>query len=109
MTERQLKVNKAYLAWIEKTGGISVGDIRLAAGDRDRAMFANMLVLLREAEGLLQNEEDREEFRASIKTITDNKGTPRSMSVTALRELLVQYGLKYNDIWLAANGVVNSA
>ena len=108
MTSSQLKINKAHLAWTERVGGVAVGDIRLAAGDRDRSMFANTLVLLREAEDLLATEDEKIAFRASQQTITDRKGVPHTMSVTELRELLVQYGLNYRTLWLAANAQTQS-
>ncbi len=103
MTEKQLKWNKAILRRVERIDGVSVGDIRLAAGDRDRSMFANTLVLLREAEDLLTTEAEKIAFRASQQTITDRRGVPHTMSVTELRALLVQYGINYQALWLAAN------
>jgi len=103
MTDKELKWNKDTLAWTERIGGVAVGDVRLAAGERDRALFAQTLVLLREAEDLLATEAEKIAFRASTQTIIDCKGVPHSMSVTELRELLVQYGLNYRTIWLAAN------
>jgi hypothetical protein len=106
MTEKELKWNKDVLAWTERTGGVAVGDIRLAAGDRDRSLFAQTLVLLREAEDLLTTEAEKIAFRASPQTITDRKGVPHTMSVTELRELLVQYGLNYRTLWLAANASI---
>jgi hypothetical protein len=106
MIERELKWNRDVLAWTERVGGIAVGNIRLAAGDRDRSLFANTLVLLREAEDLLATEEEKIAFRASPQTITDRKGVPHTMNVTQLRALLVQYGLNYQTLWLAANATV---
>lgn len=105
MTDQELKWNKTVLNWTERVGGVAVGDIRLAAGDRDRSMFANTLVLLREAEDLLATEEEKIAFRASLQTITDRKGVPHTMSVTELRALLVQYGINYQALWLAANTI----
>jgi len=103
MTDRELKWNKTVLDWTERVGGIVVGDIRLAASDRDRSMFANILVLLREAEDLLNTEEEKIAFRDSPQTIIDCKGQRHTMSVTELRALLVQYGINYQALWLAAN------
>ena len=103
MINKQLKWNKAFLAWTERMGGVKVGDVRLAASDRDRSMFANILVLLREAEDLLTTEEEKIAFRDSPQTIIDCKGERHTMSVTELRALLVQYGINYQALWLAAN------
>jgi hypothetical protein len=106
MTDKELKWNKDTLAWTERIGGVAVGDVRLAAGERDRSLFAQTLVLLREAEDLLSTEEEKIAFRASMQTITDHKGVPYTLSVTELRELLVQYGLNYRTLWLAANASI---
>lgn len=79
--------------------GIEVAGIRLAARDRDRAMFAQMLVLLREAEAALPDEEARTAFLASPQIIADAQGKVHSLPVSELRGLLISYGLAYQALW----------
>lgn len=72
--------------------GITVAGITLAAGVQDVNTFANQITLMATAEGLL-SEDDREAFRATEQTIWDKAGVMHQMSVTALRVLLVSYGM----------------
>ena len=81
--------------------GIEVAGIRLAARDRDRAMFAQMLVLLREAEATLPDQPARDAFLASPQTITDAQGKKHTLPVAELRALLIAYGLAYQTLWTA--------
>ena len=82
--------------------GITIQGITLAAGDKDRSLFSQMLVLLREAEDLLSDESARIAFRASPQTIADAQGGTHTMTVTELRGLLVAYGAAYQALWTAA-------
>ena len=94
-----LTARRAYRAAMRD--GIEVAGIRLAARDRDRAMFAQMLVLLREAEAALPDEEARTAFLASPQVIADVQGKVHSLPVSELRGLLISYGLAYQALWAA--------
>ncbi len=94
---------RANLQWTERKGGITVNGIRLAASERDRSLFAQGLVLLRETEDMLPDEAARTAFRSSMRTIADADGNILTMSVTDLRALLVAYGAAYLALWMAAN------
>ncbi len=93
---------RTLLRLAETANGITVGGIRLAASERDRSLFAQGLVLLREAEDMLPDEEAKAAFRASHQTIADADGVTHTMSVTDLRSLLVAYGSAYQALWTAA-------
>jgi len=97
---------KASLQRAERKGGITINGIRLAASERDRSLFAQGLVLLRETEDMLPDEPTKAAFRSSPQTITDSDGTPHTMTVTDLRALLVAYGAAYQAMWTAANSQV---
>ena len=87
--------------------GITVSGITLAAADKDRSLFAQGLILLREAENLQPDEESKAAFRASMQTIADASGVTHTMNVTDLRTLLVAYGAAYQALWTAAAQPVN--
>lgn len=80
--------------------GILVGGITLGAEDTDRSVFNQLMVLLREAEELQPNEDTKAAFRAADQTITDLDGTPHVMAITALRQLIVGYGLGISELWI---------
>lgn len=94
---------RATLAFTETRGGITIGGIRLAASPADRSQFAQMLVLLREAEDLLPDEPTKQAFRQAPQTITDAHGNPHTMTIASLRALLVAYGQAYQTLWSAAH------
>ena len=94
---------KASLQWTERKGGITVNGIRLAASEQDRSLFAQGLILLREAENLQPDEPSKTAFRASMQTIADADGNMHTMNVMDLRSLLVAYGAAYQAMWTAAN------
>jgi hypothetical protein len=93
---------KAVLRRVERIDGITINGIRLAASEKDRSLFSQGLVLLREAEDLLPDEPTKAAFRASPQTIADAQGNTHTMSVTDLRALLVAYGAAYQALWTAA-------
>ena len=93
---------KATLQRTERKGGITINGIRLAASEKDRSLFSQGLVLLREAENMQPDEAAKTAFRASIQTIADADGNLHSMSVTELCGLLVAYGSAYQALWTAA-------
>lgn len=93
---------KASLQWTERKGGITINSMRLAASERDRSLFAQGLILLRETEDMLPDEPSKTAFRASMQTIADADGNTHTMSVTDLRSLLVAYGAAYQAMWTAA-------
>lgn len=95
-------LNKGNALHKALVGGLTVGALTLACKDKDRAMFAQMLVLLREAEDLQPDEEAKSAFRASMQTITDAAGNTHTISVTDLRAMLVSYGAAYQALWTAA-------
>lgn len=95
------RTRRGELASAERNG-ITISGIRLAAADRDRSMFAQMLVMLREAEDLLPDESAKTAFRASQQTIADAQGGTHTMTVTEVRALLVAYGAAYQALWTAA-------
>lgn len=96
-------LNKGNALHKALVGGLTVGGVTLACKDKDRAMFAQMLTLLREAENLQPDETAKTAFRASMQTIADADGNTHTMSVTDLRALLVAYGVAYQALWTAAN------
>lgn len=102
MTKEQFWA-KTLLSLAERKKGIMVNGIRLAAGERDRALFSQGLILLRETEDLLPDEAGKTAFRASPQIITDAEGTLHTLSVTDLRAMLVAYGTAYQTLWNAAN------
>lgn len=102
MTKEQFWA-KTLLSLAERRTGITINNIRLAAGERDRSLFSQGLILLRETEDLLPDEAAKIAFRASPQTITDAEGNPHTMTVTELRTLLVAYGAAYQALWTAAN------
>ncbi len=93
---------RTLLRLAETETGITVGGIRLAASEKDRSLFAQGLILLREAEDMLPDDGARAAFRASTQTLADAEGTTHTMSVTDLRALLVAYGSAYQALWTAA-------
>lgn len=95
---------KARLQWTERRGGITINGIRLAASEKDRSLFSQGLVLLRETESLQPDEQAISAFRTSMQTIADADGNTHTMSVKELRELLVAYGATYQALWNAAAG-----
>lgn len=94
---------RATLHWTERVGGITINNIKLGASERDRSLFAQGLVLMREIEDTLPDEEAKEAFRASSQTITDAEGNSHIMTVSSLRALLIAYGSAYQAMWTAAN------
>lgn len=94
---------KGMLQRTERKTGIIVNGIKLAASAADRSLFAQALVLLREAESLIPDEAGRELFRESQQSIADMDGKLHTMSVTELRALLVSFGSAYQALWNAAN------
>jgi hypothetical protein len=94
---------KGLLQKTERKTGITVNGICLPASERDRSLYAQALVLLRETEDMLPDEAAREEFRKSQQSITDMDHKVHSMSVTELRALLVAFGTAYQALWNAAN------
>ncbi len=86
--------------------GIDVpfGDVvvRLACGDRDRAMFSSALVLYRTYEDELPSEEAKAAFRSSPVTFADSDGHPHTLTVSQARSLIIAYGSIYASLWSAA-------
>lgn len=87
--------------------GITVNGIRLAAKEKDRSLFSQGLILLREAEDMLPDDVAKAAFRASMQTIVDANGNTHTMSVTDLRSLMVAYGSTYQALWTAAAQAVD--
>ena len=104
MTDEQ-RWAKAVLNWTERVGGITVNGIRLASAGKDRSIFSQMLVLLREAEDMQPDEASKTAFRQSPQTIVDADGQSHTMTVTDVRALLVLYGSAYRDLWQDAQVV----
>ena len=82
------------------SAGIEVDGVRLAAGDTDRNAFAQLLVMLREAEALSA-------LPATV-TIADAAGELHTMPTADARALLVRYGSTYHDIWTATAAARNA-
>jgi len=82
--------------------GIVIEGIRLAASEQDRSLFAQGLVLLREAEDMLPNEAAKTAFRQSPQTVADATGKLHTLSVTNLRSMLIAYGQAYQAMWTAS-------
>ena len=80
-------------------GGICVHGITLRAEESDRASFAQLVTLLREAEELQPDEAAKAAFRNSEVTITDIAGSPHRISTSEVRAMLVEYGLRLNSEW----------
>lgn len=72
--------------------------IKLLCGKEDRAKFSQLLVMLREAEELLPADQ-RDAFKSSDITFSDANGSSCTRSVTAFRQLMVEYGQAYNALW----------
>lgn len=81
-------------------GGITVQGITLRAADADRNAFAQLLVMLREAEALQAAPES-----VSIADIT---GATHAMTVAGVRALLVAYGAAYQRLWLSMTAAKNA-
>jgi GR25 family glycosyltransferase involved in LPS biosynthesis len=79
--------------------GIEVNGVRLPALPSDRAAYAELLLLLREAHDLQPDAAAKAAFRALKHKIIDATGTARDLDLLELRELLVQYGLTYKTLW----------
>lgn len=99
-TTEFFQLKKAEACGIEVPFGTDI--IRLAAKEKDRSLFAQGLILLRETEDLQPDEDAKNAFRSSMQTIADADGNTHTMSVTALRALLVAYGATYQALWTAA-------
>lgn len=95
--------SKATLQFVEKTKGITIGDITLDASEKSRSLFSQSLVMLREAEALQPTEEAKAAFRESPQMITDKNGKSHTLTVKELRELLVAFGVAYQALWNEAN------
>ncbi|MBP7948929.1 MAG: hypothetical protein KA004_04675 [Verrucomicrobiales bacterium] len=84
------RLEGAFAARIRR--GITVGGLTLRAGDTDRTAFAQLLVMLGEAERL--------NALPGETTITDIHGVPHVLPTPQIRALLVTYGSIYHGIWL---------
>jgi len=76
--------------------------VYLACQDQDRALFSSALALYRTHEDLLPDEESKAAFRDSTVMFTDASGRPHPLTVTQARQLLVGYGVAYQQLWAAA-------
>lgn len=94
------------LLWLAERRGIELplggGVVRLACGDKDRALFASALILYQTHENLLPDEASREAFRNSTVVLADAAGVPHTVTVTQARQLLVAYGAAYQELWATA-------
>lgn len=65
----------------------------LAMGDNDRAMFSQMLSLVKEALelGLITND--------TIQTIADKDGQKHQLTTLRFRQIMVAYGFYYKTLW----------
>jgi hypothetical protein len=86
--EYQSEPDRIYNQAIE-AGYVTPMGYTLALTDKDRAQFVSMLVLLREA-GVPDGMET---------AISDNSGSLHTLTVVQLRQLLVGYGLYYQNLW----------
>jgi hypothetical protein len=78
------------------------GTITLAAKEKDRSLFAQALILFREAEDLQPDAAAKEAFRNSTVTIADHSGIPHALTVSQARQLLVAFGSAYQTLWNTA-------
>lgn len=114
--EAQLAVGKtpaAYALDRAERLGIDVpfgnASVRMACGDRDRALFSSALVLYRTYEDELPSDEAKAAFRASPVTFADASGNPYVITVTQARQLIVAYGSIYAALWTAAASANNQS
>lgn len=82
-----------YYQAIENGFLISPENFKLKLGDEDRAVFGQMLALIKEALdlGLITND--------SLQTIKDYDGQIVSVSTLRFRQIMVQYGFYYKNLW----------
>ena len=82
-----------YYQAIENGFLVSPENFKLRLGDEDRAVFGQMLALIKEALdlGLITND--------SLQTIKDYNGQIVSVSTLRFRQIMVQYGFYYKTLW----------
>jgi hypothetical protein len=102
MSPAAYALNRAERLGIDVPTGEGNSVVRLACGDRDRALFSSALVLYRTYEDELPSEEAKAAFRASPVTFADVSGVPHQITVTQARRLIVAYGSIYSALWTAA-------
>jgi hypothetical protein len=88
----EIRWNEYYQA-IENGFLVSPENFKLKLGDEDRAVFGQMLALIKEALdlGLITND--------SLQTIKDYNGQIVSVSTLRFRQIMVQYGFYYKNLW----------
>lgn len=82
-----------YYQAVENGFLVSPENFKLRLGDEDRAIFGQMLALVKEALdlGLITND--------SLQTIKDYDGQIVSVSTLRFRQIMVQYGFYYKTLW----------
>jgi hypothetical protein len=101
---RQAKLSAVQAAYQSKlAAGITPtgSEIVLAALPDDVEKFTQLITLLREVESLQPTDEAKAAFRDSLQTVADINGTPHQLTVSALREMIVDYGIQVNTLWAA--------
>jgi len=97
-TAKLAQIDADYQAAL--AAGITVGSITLAAEESDQNIFSRLITMLATAEGLQPDDAFKAAFRASSQTIADHSGVAHLMTVTDLRELIVQYGQAVQAVWM---------
>ncbi len=102
----QVEQSPAGLLATAERDGLAVpfvgGTITLAAGEKDRALFSQALILFREAEDLQPDETAKAAYRESEVTLADSAGATHTLTIAQARALLVSYGAAYHALWTAA-------
>jgi hypothetical protein len=92
------RIQGTFAARIRK--GIEVGGITLRADDADRSAFAQLLVMLGEAE--------RAGALPAQVVIADREGATHALTPATVRSLLAQYGMIYHSLWLQRVNLENA-
>lgn len=82
--------------------GITVAGVTWGALEKDQNAFARLLVLFRETEELLSDDDAKHAFQSSIQVITDKLGRPHRFTVLEIRAILVAYGYQIAGLWSAS-------
>jgi hypothetical protein len=92
-------IEQAYQAQL--AGGITVGALTLAASESDQNSFSRLITLLATAEAALSGATAEAAFESSSQTIADQSGAAHTMTISALRSLIISYGQAIAALWTA--------
>lgn len=92
LTEEEIKWN-TYSEAVNEGFLVSPENFKLKLGDEDRSMFGQMLSLVKEALdlGIISND--------SVQKIKDSEGQLISLTTLRFRQIMVDYGFYYKNLW----------